>query len=217
MQAHLNKLETWSNKWRLQFAPHKCNSIVFSDKKTTDQISLYLYDEPIPQVQHCKFLGITFDERLNFNEHFKELTNRCEERIKLVKVLSNPSWALNTKTLLSIYKLLVRSLIEYSSILFDVTKKSNTKKLQIVQNDALRIILKLKKEDGNQRLYDESKIESIEQRMNKLNTRYLCKAINYENEMIKNLISEYEEFYLWNNIKRDTVLCYYRDIICNQV
>ena len=32
MQTHLNKLETWSKKWRLQFAPHKCNSIVFSEK-----------------------------------------------------------------------------------------------------------------------------------------------------------------------------------------
>ena len=170
----------------------------------------------MPQVKYCKFLGITFDEGLNFKEHFRNLAESCEARIKILKVLSSQSWAINNKILLSIYKLLVRSLIEYSSILFDITNKTSTKRLQVIQNDALRTIFKLKKEDGNQRLYEISQIEKIDERMRKLNDRYFKKAILYENELIVKLISEYEDFYLWNRLKKDTILCFYRDTICNQ-
>ena len=208
MQLHLDHLEKWSNRWRLQFAPHKCNIIVFSEKSHPDQFSLKLYNELLPQVKSCKFLGIIFDQKLSFKEHFEKITESCEELLKILKVLSHSSWTLNFKTLLSIFKLLIRSLIEYSSIIYDITAKSITKKLQIVQNDALRLILKLKRENGNQELHTRSKIEYIEDRMKNLNKKYLNKAMGNENELIESLVTEYEEFYLWNRVKKDTILCH---------
>ena len=161
MQLHLNNLEKWSNKMRLQFAPHKCNIIVFSEKSSTDQFNLNLYSKPLPQVKSCKFLGIIFDEKLNFKEHFDKLTEKSEERLKILKVLSHSSWTLNIKILLCIYKLLIGLFIEYSSIVYDITSNSITKTLQIIQNDAFRLILKLKREDGNQTIQAISQLEYI--------------------------------------------------------
>ena len=71
-----------------------------------------MYGEPISQSSEVKFLGITFDSKLNFKSHIINIENSFEERLKIIKVLSISYWSLNKSTLLGIYKLLMRSLIQ---------------------------------------------------------------------------------------------------------
>ena len=56
-----------------------------------------------------------------------------------MKILSHKSWFLNEKTLIQIYNVLIRSIIDYSS---PIISKTNSNTLQIIQNNALRIIFK---------------------------------------------------------------------------
>jgi hypothetical protein len=59
-----------------------------------------------------------------------------------MKILSHKSWFLKEKTLIQIYNVLIRSIIDYSVILSPIISKTNLNTLQIIQNNALRIIFK---------------------------------------------------------------------------
>jgi len=48
----------------------------------------------------------------------------------------------NEKTLIQIFNVLIRSIIDYSAILSPIISKTNLNTLQIIQNNALRIIFK---------------------------------------------------------------------------
>ena len=51
-------LESWSNKWRLSFAPQKINILIFSRERRPTQIHLEIYGEPIEQALEVRFLGV---------------------------------------------------------------------------------------------------------------------------------------------------------------
>jgi hypothetical protein len=59
-----------------------------------------------------------------------------------MKILSHNLWLLNEKTLIRIYNVLIRSIIDYSVILSPIILKTNLNTLQIIQNNAFRIIFK---------------------------------------------------------------------------
>jgi hypothetical protein len=52
-------------------------------------------------------------------------------------------------------------------------------------------------------------IENLEERFNNLNVRYFIKAIQNDNEIIKELLDDYKQFSLNRIITQDTILCKY--------
>ena len=148
-QKYLKLLAKWGNKWRLSFAPNKSNIIVFTKKRAPSLFNLLLYDEVIPQVNETKFLGITFDSRLDFKKHINQIIESCSDRLKVVRTLPLKSWGLEPSIGMSTYKLLVRSLMEYSSFICTTINPKLINQLQIIQNNALRAILKKKRSYTN--------------------------------------------------------------------
>jgi len=123
--------------------PTKCNFMTFnnnSNKNLNEQFKHKLYNEKIPACYFLKFLGITFDLGLTFNNHTKDIKKRCINRLNIIKILSNKRWKLNATTLKSIYLSLIRSVIDYSSLIMTFLSKSLTKTIQATQNTALRCI-----------------------------------------------------------------------------
>ena len=163
-----------------------------------------MYGEPITHVSESKFLGITFDSKLNFKSHFKNIKESLEERLKVIKVLSSSYWSLNKSILLSIYKLLMRSLIEYSASIYTITNPQVTKSLQILQNEALRTIMKMKREEGNAKLHKTSGMPEIDNRLTILTQRYLERAIINNNPLITQLINEWSDPL---NSSKPTIIC----------
>ena len=145
-QKYLKLLAKWGNKWRLSFAPNKSNILVFTKKRSPDLFNLLLYDEVIPQVNETKFLGIIFDPRLDFKNHINQIIESCSDRLKVVRTLASKAWGLEPSIVMSINKLLVRSLMEYSSLICTTINPKLINQLQIIQNNALRAILKKKKQ-----------------------------------------------------------------------
>ena len=41
-QKYLDEIETWTNKWRLTLAPHKCSQIIFTRSKKSRNLRLNL-------------------------------------------------------------------------------------------------------------------------------------------------------------------------------
>ena len=76
------------NLWHLSLAPHKCAQITFSRSNNNehDDVDIKLYNQKIPYDPSPKFLGITFDKRLNFEKHNEKVAEKVKERINILKV-----------------------------------------------------------------------------------------------------------------------------------
>ena len=107
-------------------------------------LNLRLNGETIPYNPNPIFLGITFDERLNFSAHYDNLRVRALKRLNIIKIFSHKSWHLNRATLTNIYRALIGSIFDYSFFSIACVSETKLNRVQTVQNRAIRCIYRLK-------------------------------------------------------------------------
>nr|XP_054599040.1 uncharacterized protein LOC129163898 [Nothobranchius furzeri]XP_054599041.1 uncharacterized protein LOC129163898 [Nothobranchius furzeri]XP_054599042.1 uncharacterized protein LOC129163898 [Nothobranchius furzeri] len=84
-------------------------------------------------------LGVIFDERLIWKENISNLVERCKNVINIMRCLRGNDWGASTKALKQVYIAMVRSVIDYGSIVYSSTSKTLLKKIEVIQSQALRI------------------------------------------------------------------------------
>ena len=89
--------------------------------------SLYLDGEPVPVVKEHTFLGMIFDNKLNFIPHIKYLKAKCQKALNIIKVVSHYYWGADRKVLLRLYRALVRSKLDYGSFVYGSARASYIK------------------------------------------------------------------------------------------
>ena len=80
LQHHLNQLETWLKRWRIEANENKSAHITFSLKRETCP-TVTLNGQHIPQRETSKYLGIHLDRRLPWQKHI--FTKRKQFRLQL--------------------------------------------------------------------------------------------------------------------------------------
>lgn len=119
MQQALRNLENWSAVNGLLFSMHKTSALIFSRKKNQLAISpLEMYNTPIQFVTQHKFLGLTFDSRLSWVPHINELHAKSVRKISMLKTLSHKSWGASRSSLVTIYKSLILSKLDYGCMFY---------------------------------------------------------------------------------------------------
>ena len=115
LQRDLDKLARWCAKWRIKLNPKKTKVIIFSKSQTAIRAepALSLYVDLLSYYPQIKFLGITFDNRMTFTKHFKEILERCNQKFHRLRILVNKKWGQSPLTILQIYKQCVRPIFEY--------------------------------------------------------------------------------------------------------
>ena len=206
-QKYVSELETWCKLWRSTLAPKKCTYIVFSHNNKNHEFSLNLNNDKIPKGKSIKYLGITLDEKLSFQEHIVNLRVACRDRISALKIISHKSWCLTTETLKTVYHSIARSKVEYSFVMENCLQSGAVTKLNTIQNNALRAIFKKKREFGNEPLRLLAKELTLVDRMRNLKKRYLAKCIESKNPIITKLINEYKAYANGRILPIKTPLC----------
>ena len=85
------------------------------NKNIGQKLKYKIFDDFIPCCDHIKFHAITFDIGLVI----------CLNRFNLIKILSNDRWKLTHETLIVIYLALIRSIIDYWSLLIPFITENN--------------------------------------------------------------------------------------------
>ena len=88
----------------------------------------------VNQTSHQKHLGMCLDNKLNFGEHERYITNKDNKSIGLLRKLQmiRPRWSLVT-----IYKSFIRPHLDYQNIIFDQAyNKSFHDNLELIQFNA---------------------------------------------------------------------------------
>ena len=86
-----------------------------------------------------KFLGMIFDSKLSWKQQCEYIINKCKCRLNLLRCLTGTKWGASKACLLTVYRALIRSLLDYGAIALDNASKSTKATLDTIQAKALRI------------------------------------------------------------------------------
>ena len=140
-----------------------------------------VYNEPIPENKCHSFLGITLDSRLTYNTHTKQVQVRGQKRLNILRALSSTQWGGDRKTLLLLYKSLIRSVLEYNSFIFTHIAATNQKRIETIQNSALRIVTGAFRTTLTNSLFTEVNVHSLAMRSHKALFKYYFKTKSEQN------------------------------------
>ena len=105
-----------------------------------------------------KRLGLTLDVKLNFVEHIKNITQKAS---KTMGLLSRFQSILPWSSLLTIYKIFIRSHLDYADVIYDQAYNSYFhEKLKCLQYNACLEITRAIRGTSSEKLYQELGLES---------------------------------------------------------
>ena len=139
IQQAMDAIHTWCHENGFKISLNKTTGILFSNKKQIPTINIKIGDKLIKMENKAKFLGIIFDRKLNWRSHVEYIIEKCKKRINLMRAVSGYHWGASKKSLLSIYKALIRSIIDYGDVAYASAPKTILEKLSTIQTEALRI------------------------------------------------------------------------------
>jgi len=141
LQKQLNKIVEWCDTWGFKINETKTVVVPFTKNQhiATDQIKVQINGKELKIEKQAKFLGLIFDSQLTWKPHVEFLVGKCKTRINLMRNVSSQTWGASKKTLLTIYRALIRSRLEYGCQLFYTAAKTTLEKLDSVQTTCLRI------------------------------------------------------------------------------
>ena len=210
----------------LSIAPDKCNVVIFNKKKKKEKnIKIKINNKDIKPSDNVKFLGLILDRNLSWRPHIKNLEIKCNAAVRIIKCLRGIWWGADPNILLTIYKALVRSKIEYGGFLISPCKEIHMNKLQKIQNSSLRFAMGYQCTTPINVIMAESCIPYLKYRFEYLGYKYILKNLSYPSNSVINSIEEVYELsenpvYQINFEKSLIVQCYEqswfkRDLILN--
>ena len=187
LQQCINRIEDWALHNGFKFSKSKTQCVHFCQlRKVHDDPELYLYGSLIPVVEDFKFLGVIFDRKLSFIPHIKYLKAKCLKALNLLKVLSHTNWGADRTVLLQLYRSLIRSKLDYGSIVYGSARKSYLMMLDTVHHQGLRLALGAFRTSPVESLHVEAEEPSLYLRREKLALQYAIRlAANPSNPTFK--------------------------------
>ena len=114
------KISNWAFQWKMRFNPDpnkQAQEVIFSRKiNKIDHLPLYFNQNLIKSSSTHERLRMVLDTRLDFNLHLKNVQNKVNKTIGLLRKLQN---ALPGRSLSTIFKSFIRPLLDYGDIIYD--------------------------------------------------------------------------------------------------
>ena len=134
--------------------------VLFSQKKKTqNHPNISLNNIQVERVSHQKHLGIILDAKLNFKEHIDSTILKVIRGIAVIKKLR---YSLPQKSLITIYKALLRPLLDYGDIIYDQPHNESVfEKLESVQYNVALAITGAIQGTSRKKIYQELGLESL--------------------------------------------------------
>ena len=134
LQEDLQQLELWANRWGMQFNAKKCYTFSINQKSSK---FYQLNNHILQQVSENPYLGVTISEDLKWTSHISKITKKASSTLGFLRRNLKHCPKLCRK---SVYFSLVRSTLEYSSIIWDPYLQKDTAQIEKVQRQAARFI-----------------------------------------------------------------------------
>ena len=139
LEDKLNNICNWisANNLTPNFKKSQILNISPSLKSLNVVLNIQSSAGEIKTVYKARYLGIIFDNRLNFHEHIKTLEAKIA---RSVGILNKLKYFLPSSALLKLYYSLIHSHFNYGLFVWGSTYPTYLDKLKLLQNIAIRIV-----------------------------------------------------------------------------
>ena len=197
MQSELNELQKWCKKWYVSLHPAKSKLLLITKCPRHKQEipggpTLSLFNEQINIVSQADYLGVLIDSRLTWEPYVQKIVAKAYKRINLLRTIASLTEKHNPKIINMLYKGIIRSIFEYGSICTVNMADTHVQKLQLVQNQALRIMLQTPAYVSVKDLHDCSGLPLIKDHLIE-HTRKRIKTMERLSPILTATISTYEK------------------------
>ena len=124
IQKSLDQVSLWCNKNGFKISISKTTAVLFSKSRKSTEINLEINGK---KIQHCttaKILRVIFDKKLTWRAHIEYAANKCTQRLGLLRTVSDNKCGCSKKTLLMLYRTLIRSILDYGAVAFSSANRS---------------------------------------------------------------------------------------------
>ena len=177
LNQDLQKITTWAKTWKVSFNPGKTKDVIFSTKVLFNSPPILFNDTMVDRVQHHKHLGVWLSNNLDFNKQIQEVCKKANSKFAVLRSVK----CLNRSTLDTLYKLTVRSVIDYGLVVyFHSLKQTDIARLTQLQYRAAKLVTGAFHLTSTAKLNDELGWETIPQRAEFLGLSLFRKIHFYE-------------------------------------
>lgn len=183
LQKDINSVLEWSAQCKLDFNIKKCNVMSITRQKDPIIFDYCMDNESLKRVYEFKDLGITYDYKLSFKKHIENVVKSANRALGFT--IRQTSLFVKIDSIKLIYVTLVRSKLEYGSVIWNGEYQTILQELERIQNKFLRYLYFKKyfiRPDYNSvrttQLRSEFKIPSLDCRRKMFAILFLYKIIN---------------------------------------
>ena len=181
LQTTINKINDWANSHGFTFSQPKTHCIHFHRRRAFQPPQrLMLENSIICNRDSIKYLGMTFDCKLTWREHIKDLKIRCMKGLDLLKCLSHTTWGSDRTTMLRLYRAIIRSKMDYASFIYNSAAENILKLLDPVHNAALRLCTGAYRSSPVISIYADSGEPPLNHRRELLALQYYARTLQLE-------------------------------------
>ena len=121
-QSYLEKIDKWTTDKKMKLNSEKCKYMVFNfTRKYQFSTRLYLNDKKLEEISECRLLGVILTNDLSFEKNTEAIIKNAYTRMIILRKLSE--FGIPLQDLLNIYKLYIRSVVEQSSTVWQISSE----------------------------------------------------------------------------------------------
>ena len=143
LQADLNRMQQWSDKWQLKFNSTKCKvmHLGYDNSKATYTMINDRVEVPLEHSSEEKDLGVWTDNKLKFAGHVGHIVAKGGQLLGLIK---RSFVHRDVDIIKTLYTALVRPHLEYANVVWHPRYKKEVEQLERVQRRATKLVCNLR-------------------------------------------------------------------------
>ena len=140
LQLTIDKIVKWASERGFRFSSSKTVAMHFCRiRGIHPDPDLFLSGQRITCVEETKFLGLTFDSKLTWEFHIRNIKIKCMKALDILRILSCTKWGADRKHLLQLHRSLIVSKLSYGSEIYSSATKYRLDALNAVHHAGIRI------------------------------------------------------------------------------
>ena len=161
LRRDLKNLEKWCKLNDIFVNVKKTKYMIFGSKQALHNINepqLKINGTTISRVKTYNYLGINLDEQLNYETHLSGVVRKVSHKVYQLRRMRR---FINKRAALAVYKNMILPIHEYGNVLFVSASSENRKRLQTLQNRALKCALNLEPTTSTSETHKLAKLDKL--------------------------------------------------------
>ena len=181
---------------KLDIAEEKTKVMNFAQGYNTTRrgkISINIGNGTYMEEESTRFLGISLDRRLRFEEHTDMVVQKARKRLNMLRYIGHIKKGANPETMIMLYKSLIRSVIEYGVSIYYTNNKKNKEKIGKMQNAGIRTAMGYRMSTPINVKMVEAGVMDITNRIRLITNKYVAKQRRKRESKVLDAIRGQEE------------------------